>query len=294
MIAGTNEWLESISRDRTTLSHAYFPGVLRLSSEALAATAVHPTGVFDYVVEALAAYDAAHGGTGRWTETSYDRIIVVVGDAITAFPGGSYSEVRGRYSLFYGLPGDFDWLLKHELGHTYGFGHSVYLRPDTSDPVGPGTIVYAQFDLMGQPRGSDPRGDIRNHPPTSFKSDAGWLDATEIADGTAGGSFRIVAHDNGPSGSIRAVRVVAADGREYWVDMRRLWPEEIVLHQGVQIHYFVPGLGYDTLVGTPFVAGSPYVGGETFEDAGRGVRIHVDATGMDSAGFFADVTVERF
>ena len=145
---------------------------------------------------------------------------------------------------------------------------------------------------MGTPRstGIPVNSDNRTHPPANFKNRASWLDGAEIINGTSGGSFRIVAHDNGPPGSVRAVRIVA-DDREYWVDMRRLWDEVPLLHYGVQIYYQDTPEDPDAdLPNNWFVAGpivraqpfeTPFQVGQVFTDTGRGVRITVDAIGLD-------------
>ena len=119
-------------------------------------------------------------------------------------------------------------------------------------------------------------------------------------------SLRI--HKPGEDGLLRALKIPTAD-RAYWVSMRRLWPLQYWVNNGVQIHYTPPEpnrifRGGDGLQGATYVglrgAGldppreSPFLAGETFEDAARGVRIRIDATGEEAGVPFADVTVERF
>ncbi|MGW8370283.1 MAG: hypothetical protein ACWGPN_16585, partial [Gammaproteobacteria bacterium] len=311
-------WIRQSSRERSVLSFTYFPGVLRLPEGSLdrikAQLPGWPSNVIAETEAALADYDRMNGDTGAWLSESFDRVAIVVSDALTF---GDGSVARGAFStynrnmVFYGLNDDFT--LNHELGHTYLFGHSFYNVSSTSDPLGPGDPYPMPWDYMGLTEGNSPR----QRPSSSAKTLAYWMERTascttdtdplpEVCDARLGGTFRLVAHDNGPDGRLRALKI-PTDDRIYWVSMRRLWPEKIWLRNGVQIHFTElernrpgpDGLDGPTYVGLrntdPFPAdSSPFQPGEVFEDTARGLRIRIDMTGSEAGVPYADVTVERF
>jgi hypothetical protein len=305
-VSEAQEWLDGISRSRASIDVTYFPGVLRLGPGSQARAndllrgGMFPYTLMDDAVAALAEYDRDNGGTGAWLADSWDRIAIVVSDALVAADG---STARGAFMTsgqsmgFYGSLPRVD--MRHELGHTFLFYHAHYSQPLTADPTGPGTLWAMPWDFMGQGF-----GDQRSHPAAVYKVAAYWIDDWEWLDATAGGTFRIVSHDQGPSGFVRLLRITTGDERQYWVDMRRLWTEVPRLNQGVQIYftnerpwswfgdevYYVgpPGVGSPPL--------SPFRVGDELTDVARGVRIRVDAVGTDPFMFgalYADVTVER-
>lgn len=309
MIAQADEWVRTVSRDLTNIEVEYFPDVLRYPADTQSRFETYPSSLILVGRQALGDYDRAHGGTGRWLATSWDRVIFVLGDVLlkpSPEPDDPDPIARGafgsdaRYMVFYGLPRSFPETLNHELGHTYAMSHVWYWRATTSDQVGPGAANGMLYDYMGH-LGDDNRA----HPSAGQKYYSYWLPDAEWLDATAGGTFRIVAHDNGPIGFVRALRIMTSDDREYWVDMRRLFPEAPTLHNGVQIYYHEPPPGIDppanwfVVAPRPIVldVDSPFLVGDVFTDAGRGLRITVDAVGLDPlAGgvHYADVTVERF
>lgn len=300
-IAGSKEWIEQISRGQSTIDVTYFPGILRLAPGAFDAGNRNPASVLGETLRAPTAFDLANGATGRWLPESWDRIAIVVDDVLRDGSGmvrrGAFTN-DARYMQFYGLTLPF--FMQHELGHTYYFGHTFYLDPSTSDPLGPGTLSVMPWSFMGQGL-----GDNRSHPASVHKLGAFWIAASEWIDASAGGVFRIVSHDRGPAGFLRTLRIGTDDAREYWVDMRRLWPEVPALHNGVKIYFTedeFPGrfIGDLTYVGPASAVNSftsPYQAGDTMEDTPRGGRIRILAVGEDpfiAGAYFADVSVERF
>ncbi len=303
-VSHTDEWLRASSRDRTRMDVEYFPEVLRFPPETQSTFETNPSALVTLGRRALAEYDRAHGGTGRWFSTSFDRVIFVFGDALRkSLPDAVDPIARGRFStdarfmVFYGLPQRFG--LHHELGHTFLMSHINYWRPRSDDLAGAGDAEVMYYDHMGL--GNDQRA----HPSAGQKNYSYWIDDIEVIDASAGGSFRIVSHDRGPAGFVRALKIGTTDGREYWVDMRRLWDMTPALHQGVQIYWHeVPtrfvGAGNWFFAG-PFsratVFESPFQIGDVFTDTTRGVRITLDNAGMSPFAFgvfYADIRVERF
>ena len=326
IIENADTWIRHASRERTSVSVTYFPGVLRLPAGSLeraleplrASMRNFPYSIVDDTETALAEYDRTHGGTGQWLPESYDRLAIIVNDAVHYGDGGGGSFTRHNWKMvFFGNSVDLN--INHELGHSHLFGHSLYSVSSTSDPLGPPSYTVGMlYDYMGQPRGSL-AGDHINHPPSSAKEQAYWMESTaictdatdplpEVCDARFGGSFRLVAHDNGPDGLLRALKIPTAD-RIYWVSLRRLWPLQPWVNNGVQIHYtpvrrnpaYVTGngLGGATYIGLrnadpePHRV-SPFQPGEALEDAERGVRIRIDSTGEEAGVAFAEVTVENF
>lgn len=308
IIDQSKQWLDAISRGRTGFEVTYFPGILRLGPGSLTrannelAFPTFPAIIIDDTIAALATYDRDNGGTGRWLASSWDRIAIVVSDSLTAATGdiarGAFST-QSKYMVFHGLIPRF--FMQHELGHTFYFGHPWFSRPLTSDPAGPGLVQPMTWSFMGQAF-----GDQRAHPASAYKFNAYWIDDFEVLDASAGGTFRLVSHDEGPNGFARALRISTADSREYWVDMRRLWTEVTRLHEGVQVYHRDSSLPFTrtggdlTYVGpaiTVLPQDSPLRVGDAFEDVTRGVRIRLDAVGTDpfiAGALFADVTVELF
>lgn len=301
-IAQADEWLQASSRGKTSLDVTYFPGILRLRAGALDDFRRSRGSIVSRVKEALEGMDRANGSTGYWLADSWDRIAIVVSD-IDAPEGGVYQGAftnGGVYMTFYGLIDRFS--MQHELGHSYIFGHSDYLRPSTSDLSGPGTLFFGmKWDYMGQGL-----TDQRSHPNGLYKRNAYWLEDTEWIDATDGGRFNLFAHDTAPPDIPMGLLIRTDDAREYWVDMRRLWPEETGLHDGVQIHYWekrepteIFPLSVQAIGRQPgaSIQSSAFVEGDVFEDAGRGVRIIIRSVGMDPFRFgvhTALVDVERF
>jgi hypothetical protein len=300
-IEHAREWIEAISRGRTTIEVTYFPGILRLAPEAFAANSRNPGGIQGETYRALVAYDAANGATGLWLPRRWDRVVMIADDVLMGPDGavrrGAFTN-DARFMTFYGIiPPLF---LQHELGHTYLFGHDWYRDPTTPDPTGPSVVATMPWSYMGQNV-----GDNRAHPGSAYKREAYWLSSDEWADASAGGTYRLVAHDNGPAGFLRTLRIRTDDARVYWVDMRRLWPEVPQLHSGVQVYYtdavrpdgFIGDLNYVGSTATIHAFTSPIQVGETVEDAARGVRIRVLGAGEDpfiAGALYADVSVERF
>ncbi len=299
IVAQADEWLQAISRRITSIEATYFPEVLRLPAGSLG----FPNFNGRTLINALAAYDAAHGATGRWLGTSWDRVAFVSSVPIPN-PDGSIARgaatVDGRYMMFYGLIDRF--FMHHELGHSYLFGHSDYFRPATANLAGPGTVLTGiNWDFMGQAG-----GDQRSHPNGFYKMNSYWFEPTEWKDASAGGRFYLSAHDTGPRNKPRGLLIRTDGVREYWVDMRRLWPEETDLSTGVQIHYWerrspteVYPIGMNA-IGRPspsLSTESPFQAGEVFEDLDRGVRITISTVGLDPTALgvhYALIDVERF
>jgi hypothetical protein len=312
-IARADEWIRAASRDRTNITVEYFPDILRLPADTQSFFDRGRGRLFGLAARAMSEYDRTHGATGRWEWTSWDRIVFLIGDVLLKNPrdpvnpiaAGAFSS-GARMMMFYGMRPRF--FLHHELGHTYMMRHSFYSQPQTDDLAGPGIADNMLYDIMGRVLpGGFPSTDeaTRAHPSAGQKFYSFWLEDSEVIDATLGGSFRIVSHDRGPAGFVRALKIRTSDTREYWVDMRRLWESVPAFQNGVQIYFHDappmfagPGIWY--FAGPRALApifDSPFQVGDVFTDASRGVRITVDNTGLSPFAlgvFFADITVERF
>lgn len=239
---------------------------------------------------------------------AYDRVIVLARQLFDrpiarAAIGARVVAVSGRKPQ--------PWqTFAHELGHTYGFPHSNFWSvPSGADPVSPGGEAreYGDaWDLMGSPNVDTEADWRRRHFNAFFKTLAGWLPASAIANGTAGGAFRLRRHDAGDARGLRAVVVEAGDGSTYWLGMRRQFPWNASMSNGIEVRRVMrvredavgPVLLLDMDHGaTPGIAGlSIYhslVRFQSFSDGANTLTISVDDVSEDEMGPYADVVITR-
>ncbi|NNE33712.1 MAG: hypothetical protein HKN13_00645 [Rhodothermales bacterium] len=214
-----------------------------------------------------------------------------------AHAGGSFIRITGR-------SGELFRTLTHELGHTYGFVHSSMWRvPATAaSPIGDGVhLEYLDgWDLMGSPNSETEGLFFQSHVNAYFKTLAGWLPDTAVADGRTGGMplipsgrlFALYPHDSLSATGLRAIYIPASDGTTYWIGKRSLFPGNASMANGVEvrrvrlptdIHVAVELLDVDPDFGGFFLEHS-LTSGNFFEDVANGITINGGVERIDSDG----------
>jgi hypothetical protein len=305
----TSEFFVENSQGQTSLTPTILPAVLRLPSNsavyAAMGTRLGPVAIREDAFEQARRFDAAHGGSGAYEPNAYDRVLVLTPQVF--MDSNASGDLNGRAVVVTGTRLVLH-ALAHEFGHTYGFIHSnFWLVPYGADPIGPGSEAeYGDmWDMMGLPTldmtDMEPR---RRHFNAFFKSLAGWLPAAAIANATAGGSFRLYRHDSADASGLRAIWIDGGPGKNYWLDMRRNFPWNPSMSNGIEVRRVLKDAdfvyGPVQLLDMDHVTIGP--GGSvlhslvrlrSFEDAPSGITIRVGGVSSDTVGEFADVVVTR-
>lgn len=144
-----------------------------------------------------------------------------------------FPEVGGRigYAGLAQVPGQRLWMngtidvdvWSHELGHNAGAPHVGYFETTDSRLAiqNANQMTFTEggtgLDVMGG-GGTSPSGDFF----VMRKAEYGWLDAAQVVDVTASGTYRLNAHDEGSEVDSRdyAIRIARNAGQEYWLEYR--------------------------------------------------------------------------
>ena len=308
----TSAFYAANSQGRTSLVPTLLPTVLRMPSPLTTynrgGTGSGSHAIAHDATELARRYDIDAGGTGLYDPDVYDLVIVTTP---LVFGEISFAEadLGGRVVVATG-PGTMDLpTLAHELGHAFGFIHSAFWSvPYGADPVGPGTRheygdvwdmmgINAELDMVNV----DPS---RRHFNAFFKTRAGWLPASAVANGTAGGSFRLYRHDATDARGLRAIWIDSGSGTTYWLGIRRQFPWNPSMANGIEVRRVVstPDTAYglvelldmDHLTsGVGNSINHSLVRLRTFDDAPNGLHIQVWGVSFDEIGEYADVVITR-
>ncbi len=210
--------------------------------------------------------------------------------------GGEWIHINGAFTAN---------LVAHELGHSFGMGHSGTWASNTSDPIG----ASGSRNEYGNP--FDPMGnghDAPQHFSAIWKERAGWWPDEAVTRATTTGTTRVYRYDHFQADGVRALVVPAGNGIEYWVSVARnqsaddfeihAAPRDGVLIQ--RLDTLRPGLEVPELIRPMFEAAentdfldARFVPGMSVVDAANGVKITVVEIGGTSPDEWADVKVER-
>lgn len=210
--------------------------------------------------------------------------------------GGEWIHINGAFTAN---------LLAHELGHSFGMGHSGTWASNTSDPLaanGSRNEYGNPFDPMGNGH------DAPQHFSAIWKERAGWWPDEAVARATTSGTTRIYRYDHFQAEGVRALVAPAGNGTEYWVSVARnpsandfeihAAPRDGVLIQ--RLDTTRPGLEVPELIRPMFEAAentdfleARFVPGMSLVDATNRVKITVMAIGGASPEEWADVQVEH-
>lgn len=245
------------------------------------------------------AKDAYLALAGPAALDGYDIVVV-------HFPGIGMSSGGLTYAGLAG--GSNQWLqgttsasvIVHEFGHNYGLPHASFWETTDGSSVGTGANVeYGDFsDVMGG--GSVPTGHF--HPLGKMR--LGWLEASQWADATSSGTYRIYRFDDdATTGALRGLRIDKAAAPEdpeefYWLGYRGGYTARPLFLESAYLVWQRPGYtnrGWlvDTTPGSAegrFDA--PISIGRTYSDTTAGVHLTPLATGGSGADAWIDVNVQ--
>jgi hypothetical protein len=280
------------------------PVIVHMPVEVLAASAY--TGTSGEVVgrALLKEHALTNARIAGHDPDEYDRVIILARQLFAS--RSAHGAVGGKVAMVIGESGSLAVTLTHELGHTYGFDHSNFYRPSTPDPLGPGEhLEYGDaWDIMGLPNAETEGRWLSRHFNVFFKHLAGWLPGSAVADGTAGGDFRMRRHDSSSAEGLRAIFIRAGDGTTYWLDVRRLFPSNASMMRGVEVRRDMNDPAYlygplrllDMDMVTPGGPGPLYHSltvGRMFHDLGNDIIIHTVHVGEDEMGEYTRVVITR-
>lgn len=308
----TSAFYEANSQGRTSLVPMLLPAVLRmplpLTTYDRQGTGSGSDAIIHDATELARRFDMDAGDTGMYDPDAYDFVIVTT-PLVFAESSFAAADLGGRVVVATG-PGTLDLpTLAHELGHAFGFIHSAFWSvPYGADPVGPGTRheygdvwdmmgINAELDMVNV----DPS---RRHFNAFFKTRAGWLPASAVANGTAGGSFRLYRHDATDARGLRAIWIDSGSGTTYWLGIRRQFPWNPSMANGIEVRRVVstPDTAYGLVelldmdhltLGVGGSIGHSLVRLRTFDDAPNGIHIQVGGVWFDEIGEYADVVITR-
>jgi hypothetical protein len=232
----------------------------------------------------------------------FDRILVLT-PRVYSGDDDAYGQIGGKMLVNAGGGLDLP-TLAHEVGHTWGFLHSGFwiVGYDESpiSPTGANDDYGDLWDMMGAERAGVSDADpYKRHFNGYFKYRAGWLPVTDFVDATAGGTYRLFAHDiysvtPGP----RAIRIDAGGGLSYWLDARRRFgfDENQAMFQGIEVRRVRPYLDGQLVElldmkpreGTTLTH-SLTLGPATVLDAANGITLRIE----NYSATYADVIITR-
>lgn len=249
--------------------------------------------------------DASTAATADFDVAAYDRVIVGFKSLdSSAFPGSQMayaglSDIGGKRVWVNGTQYFNTFLLKHELGHTYGLLHAELWKVNDGDPISPTGVLTNQgdvFDVMGS---SLYLADALDFNPV-FKAKLGWLDTSQVALVTTSGTYRVHAFDTGNSAAaatqVLALRIDRNSTRSYWVACRRNYPDAAPMQHGAYVVWdYRSYRAYTALLdmttpGTDLTDAALGLG-RTFTDAEAGISIRPLSEGGTEPNRYLDVQV---
>lgn len=286
-------FFEAASYGQTTLVTTVAPQVYRMSRTA-SSYALTVFAGFQLVSDAKAAAAATYpAGT-------YDRVIV-------AFPNIGPSRIPG--SLFTDAAaaiqgGDEAWIndgfsasiVAHELGHTYGLGHSNLWQVADGNAVSMNgrAVEYGDpFDVMGK-GWDDGRADFN----LWEKYWLGWLPDTAVRTIASSGTYRVFRFDHRNAlaqNQPLALRVSRDGQRSYWIGLRQGIAGNALLANGAYVLW-----GYDAFHATELLdlttpgtnASDAALGvGRTFTDPIYGITLKPVARGGSDSSQYLDIEI---
>lgn len=209
--------------------------------------------------------------TAGYALSNYDYDLICFGNVPGwGWAGLGYVGAAGVWLRSYFTVG----VAGHELGHNYGLNHANYWDTGGLSTIGNGSsIEYGDNqDTMGSANGGSYHFNAR------YKSYMNWIRSDEVTNVTAGGTYRIYAHDNATTTGLRALKIVRSASTNYWVEFRQKFTSNKWLMSGAGIRWAGNGNERSHLLDT--TPGSPdgksdaaLVLGRTFADAAAGVYI---------------------
>ncbi len=135
----------------------------------------------------------------------------------------------------------------HEIGHTYGFRHSSELLCKTWRYGIPATLTDPFYneqpcEIAGNDRNAaiygyaayDMMGNLRGHPNSSLKWQAGWLKPAQLKEAPSSGTFTLDAYETASEGA-KAIRIPYGPDEngqpvDYWIEYRTKPPVDLDTH----------------------------------------------------------------
>lgn len=228
-------FLENISYGKTSLVTTVSTKLYRMPKTAAAYAVPNDSDGLHSDARAAAAAD--------YDIASYDRVVVDFVDLSPPVIPGSTLKYTGLATLGGSkvwVSDTFRWsILAHELGHTYGAGHSEIWIVNDGDPLSPAGAVddgNDLYDRMGS--GKDLRCDF-NH---RLKNLLGWLPDGAVADVTTSGTYRLYRFDSVAASLSQplALRIFRDATRWYWIGYRQNFASDIPASNGAYVLWAAP------------------------------------------------------
>jgi hypothetical protein len=278
-------WYDEVSYGRLQLSGLVSTAVYRLPRTAASyATQGDLYGIHE---------DAAAAASANYALDQFDFVTVLtpylgtIASSQIRFAGAS--EVQARRSW---INGYFDLrTVSHEIGHNLGLFHANLWRVIDDNPISANGVSEEygdQFDAMGSAGGAS-----KYHFNPWFKSLLGWFPETAVSNVTASTTQRLYRLDDRSADShVAALRIRAAQGREYWLAYRAKFQE---LSNGVTIvrGYDAPRNSELIDVNTPgaLLNDAALEVGSSFVDSESGITLTAIGKGGEAPNDYIEVEI---